>query len=334
MNVYIANFGEENYEWPVCKDKSTVATMNDVEAQPLWEQGKREEYIASRIKKDKSAAGLTPTKQVASRWYNLMTIISETSDDIWIHRDGDKLFWTVSRIEPPYFERKKEPVGRKRDVVVCHKPCEAWSDQSKKGSQLLWRSLHPKSRDFLSTEATLQKLSDDYARYAIALINGDNLSPWHDSDLWQKKNQQASKEYSPVTNASNTKKIACRISIEQRMTATALKTTKQSNGQLEERKLKNKEFRFRNELELEAHIIALIEAQEGLCALTEMPLEMDEANGDKEFFCSLDRIDSDGHYEAGNLQIVCRFANRWKSDSDDNNFRSIINRIRSYNLCN
>ena len=54
--VYIANFGEQNYEWPVCKEKSTVATMNDVEAQPLWMQGKKEEYITSRIKNDKSAA--------------------------------------------------------------------------------------------------------------------------------------------------------------------------------------------------------------------------------------------------------------------------------------
>jgi len=330
MKVYIANFGRENYEWPECKDKATVATMNDVKAQPLWEQGMREEYIDSRMKNDKSAAGLTPTKQMASRWYNLMTIVSETSQDIWIHRDGDKLFWTISKSEPPYFRSKKEPVGRKRDVVVCHKPCEIWSDRNKKGDQLLWRALHPKARDFLSTEATLQNLSEDYAQYAIALINGDDLTPWHESDIWQKKNSQASKEYSPLTNASNTRKIACRISIEQRMVRTALKTTQNSNGQSEDRTIKNKEFRFSTELEMEEHIIALIDMQEGLCALTEMPLEMDEVNGDKEFFCSLDRIDSDGHYEAGNLQIVCRFANRWKSDSDDDEFRRLIHQIRTF----
>jgi hypothetical protein len=40
--------------------------------------------------------------------------------------------------------------------------------------------------------------------------------------------------------------------------------------------------------------------------------------------CSLDRIDSDGHYEEENLQIVCRFINRWKSDSDDAEFRRLV----------
>tara|TARA_B110000211_G_scaffold234935_1_gene307544 strand:- start:1674 stop:1976 length:303 start_codon:yes stop_codon:yes gene_type:complete len=100
--VFIANFGEENCEWTVCKAKGTVATMNDVEAQPLWEQGKREEYIISRMKNDKSARGLPPTRSTASRWYNLMTIISETADDLWIHRDGEKLYWTVSKNAPHF----------------------------------------------------------------------------------------------------------------------------------------------------------------------------------------------------------------------------------------
>lgn len=318
MRVYIANFGEENYEWPVCKAKGTVATMNDIKAQPLWEQGKKEEYILSRMKNDKSARGQAPTRQTASRWYNLMTIISETADDLWIHRDGEKLFWTISKNAPHFFENKKEPVGRKRDVVVCHKPCEPWSDRSKSGQQLIWRDLHPKARDFLSTEATLQKLSEDYAQYAIALINGEDLSPWHEKELWKKKNASASKEYNPVTYANSAKKAAFR------MARMAFTTAKQSNGQTVERAVKNKDVKFRNEIELEDYITALIEAQEGMCALSELPLEMDEVNGDKELVCSLDRIDSNGHYERDNLQVVCRFINRWKSDSDNEEFRRLL----------
>ena len=45
---------------------------------------------------------------------------------------------------------------------------------------------------------------------------------------------------------------------------------------------------------------------------------------DPEMLCSLDRIDSSGHYERGNLQLVCRFINRWKSDGDVNEFRRLI----------
>ena len=74
MRVYIANFGEENYEWAVCKAKSTVATMNDIKAQPLWEQGKKEEYILSRMKNDKSARGQAPTRQTASVTGSLLPI--------------------------------------------------------------------------------------------------------------------------------------------------------------------------------------------------------------------------------------------------------------------
>ena len=328
MKVFIANFGQENYEWPVCLERGTVATMNDVDAQPLWEQGKREEYILSRMQ-GKTAAGLSPTRPVAARWYNLMTIISETSGDVWIHRDGERLYWTTSTDAPPTFEHKVEPVGRKREVVVCHKRCRPWSDRTRNGNHLLWRSLHPKARDFLSTEATLQELSKDNAQYALALINGDDLKSWHDRQLWRDKNQKASSQYSEVKSYSRRQMVAYRVA-EERMADMALKTTLQSNGQEATNKTKIKEFRFSSKTELERHIVALLELQEGLCALTDLPLEMDEKNGDKEFFSSLDRIDSDGHYEAGNLQVVCRFANRWKGADDNAEFRRLIEHVRSY----
>ena len=39
-------------------------------------------------------------------------------------------------------------------------------------------------------------------------------------------------------------------------------------------------------------------------------------------------IDSDAHYAEGNLQIVCRFANRWKNNDQDSNFRRLIAAVR------
>jgi hypothetical protein len=38
----------------------------------------------------------------------------------------------------------------------------------------------------------------------------------------------------------------------------------------------------------------------------------------------VDRIDSDGHYEAGNLQILCQFINFWKGDSDGEEFKRLL----------
>jgi hypothetical protein len=37
------------------------------------------------------------TAAVASRWFNLVSIISETEGDVWIHRARSELWWTTSR---------------------------------------------------------------------------------------------------------------------------------------------------------------------------------------------------------------------------------------------
>ena len=57
--------------------------MNDVAVQGFWEIGDRESYIENRMKNDKTAAGIKPTRPVASRWFNLMTTIVESSGDVW-----------------------------------------------------------------------------------------------------------------------------------------------------------------------------------------------------------------------------------------------------------
>lgn len=326
MRVFIANFGQENYEWPVCLKRNTIASMNSVSNHAFWVAGDREGYIENRMN-EKTAKGVVPPRSVASRWFNLMTIVSQTAGDIWIHREGDDLWWTTSRDEPPTYAPQKEPVGRKRDLIVCHKPCEPWSNRSRTGQPLIWRSLHPKARDFLSTEATLQKLSDDYAAYAIALINGDDLEPWHRQRLWAERNANSATKYSPVHSYEAAKTAIYREAME-RMAETTLKTVATANGQQTIRTIKNKEFRFNGQAALEEYMRELLRSQDGLCALTDLPLHMDERSGDKQFFCSLDRVDSNGHYEAGNLQIVCRFANRWKGAGDNDEFLRLIKAIR------
>lgn len=113
-----------------------------------------------------------------------------------------------------------------------------------------------------------------------------------------------------------------------RMTETVLGTVRASNGQQALRTVKNKELRFRTPQDLKKHIGVLLEAQEGLCAITGIRLQFDGAYDDKELVCSLDRIDSNGHYEAGNLQVVCGFVNRWKNDSNDAEFRRLMALVR------
>ena len=148
--VYIANFGRGNYEWPECKQNSSIATMNDEHAQPYWLKGDRAGYIQHCKRNVKTAAGLPPNSAVASRWFNLMTIVSETQADTWLHREKDELWWTVSLPEPPTITLKSDPdpLEGSQKVFVCHKPCRRWANQSKTGAPLNWPSLHPKAKDF------------------------------------------------------------------------------------------------------------------------------------------------------------------------------------------
>lgn len=336
MKVYIANFGRQNYEWPACRDRGTVATMNSVEAQKFWAANDRESYVAYRMAHDTTAAGKKPTKATASRWFNLMSIVTETAGDVWVHKDGEELWWTTSRSDVPSFETKIEPIERGREVVVCHKPCALWSNQTRTGIALRWNELHPKAKDFLSTEATLQSLSPTYRDYTLALIAGDDLRQWHDSPLWSKRSDAAKRGYAPVKHGSQADRIAYQRASElfsaveaaERMTRMAIGTTNSANGQLVERVLKKKDLGFPSAASLQDYIMELMGSQEYCCELTGLPLELDEVNGDQAMFASLDRIDSNGHYEPGNLQIVCRFANFWKGSSDDFEFRRLIRLVR------
>jgi hypothetical protein len=290
----------------------------------FWVNRDREGYINHCIAHIKTPSGRTPTRSVASRWYNLMTIISETSGDVWIHRERDQLWWTISKVDAPSITEEIEPNSLQKSphVYVCHKPCEPWANHNKKGTRLEWNALHPKAKEFLFTEGTLQKLGDDNAAYALTLIAGDDLTLWHDRPEWRAKLKAA-----PTRNPIAIYNARQRAVVEMAMTARG--TAANANGQEVQRTVKNKELRFPSPTELEKYIDGLIEDQEGLCAITNIKLQFRGEHDDNELLCSLDRIDSNGHYEAGNLQIVCRFVNRWKNDGDDAEFRRLVGLVRS-----
>src|SRR3546814_14500554 len=140
-----------------------MATINAEGAQLFWESGDREPYINHCPENIKTAAVILPTRSVAARWYNLMKTSAQSAGDLWIHREKEQLWWTTSKEDPPHFEPRVEPVNDGRRVVVCHKPCNPWSNENKNGNRLDWHSLHPRACEFLFTEGTLQMLGEDNA---------------------------------------------------------------------------------------------------------------------------------------------------------------------------
>jgi len=323
MKVFVANFGEKNYAWPECLRRNTIATMNDVEAQPFWEAGDREGYIESRMT-TLTAAGNHPTRAVASRWFNLMTNITESAGDVWLHSDTEHLWWTETLLRAHSFEEIVEPVGRNRRVIICHKPCKPWSKKTTKGNLLPWAGLHPKPKDFLATEATMQQLGADNASYALALVKGEDLSSWHDRKEWEEKVEQSQARAGAVIVFNDEQKAAWR------MADTAMQTVANANGQSVERVQKIKNLGFASKEELLAYVKSLIADQDRHCALTGMPVNFSETEGDPEMRASLDRIDSDKHYEPGNLQILCKFANRWKGADNNEGFVRLVTALREF----
>ncbi|WP_306110416.1 MULTISPECIES: hypothetical protein [Roseovarius] len=103
-----------------------------------------------------------------------------------------------------------------------------------------------------------------------------------------------------------------------------LVTTRFANGQLENVTIKRKDLKM-SDSELDALLARLLKKQEERCAITGLPFKY---RGDKNMLPSADRIDSNGHYEAANLQLVCRFVNFWKQATPDHVFRRLIAVVR------
>ena len=113
-----------------------------------------------------------------------------------------------------------------------------------------------------------------------------------------------------------------------RMVVTAWQTIFQSNGQPVLKNAKIKLCGFDSQEAFEFYVRELIQMQGGRCAISGLQLQRDEDSSDSEMLASLDRIDSGGHYAPGNLQVVCRFINRWKGADDNALFLRLLNELR------
>jgi hypothetical protein len=131
MKVFIANFSRANYLWPTCLDQGTIATVDDVDVHHFWEARDRKGYVAYTIAHKKTVRGETPTTPVASRWYGIMDVISETSSDLWIHREKEGLWWTTSTSAPVEIELHQRTGAAGMGEYQLHKSCTPWMNRAK-----------------------------------------------------------------------------------------------------------------------------------------------------------------------------------------------------------
>jgi hypothetical protein len=320
MKVYIANLGESNAYWPVCKTENVLTLETSARLLDFWRNNDRSGWLAWATQNERMINGQKAIPAVASRWFNLITIFHETADDIWIHRDGDYLFWTKSTPGPISEVPIKDPSGNPRPYLLLKRPTQPWKKQSRDGRSLLWRSLHPKAHHFLQTEATYQEIANDrnYRDYTLSILDGIPLQALHDRQEWL-----------AVQGTRNTVKVFSKL--ERTIYDAVLqikKTVANSDGRIVESISKIKDILVSEE-EMREFLTKLYREQSGLCALTGIPILLNGDDGPVDFRLSVDRVDSDGHYEPKNVQLVCRFANLWKSDRDNSRFKELIEIVRS-----
>jgi DNA-binding CsgD family transcriptional regulator len=89
----------------------------------------------------------------------------------------------------------------------------------------------------------------------------------------------------------------------------------QRNGRHSHKKLINTEY-----------LIGLYKKQNGLCALTGIPMLH---HFKSPMSISIDRINSDGEYEPGNVQLVCQFINLGKKNHTNATIIDFLNKIKS-----
>lgn len=321
MPVYVALFGEQNYEWPECLHRSTIATPTDSDDFKYILSRDKAGFIQHRMK-GVSSRGNQVNFGTASRWFNTKITFLDSVGDIWVHKDkaSNRIWWTRTTDEPAEFIPKTEPVGRKCEVLVCHKPCEPWRSVSWIGRELIWTDLHPKARGILNTPMTLITLSGDNEAYILALLQGEDLSPWHDRPDWRALAGPNWKDADADLTALD-RAVA-------RMAQMAYQTSLQSNGQKVLTTRKNKDFGFPDPKTMEPYLRELLNQQGNRCALSGLPLSFDGPDVDREMRPSLDRIDSNGHYAKSNLQVVAHFMNRWKGAYDNEEFKRLLKVLR------
>lgn len=233
----------------------------------------------------------------------------------------DHLYWGLTE---EIFSLDREEVTHGSQIeLVFHRPLAGgWHDSSIGGIPL--SNLHPKARDLAVNQATINRVQTDADYFRYLILDGD-VSAWEKRNEWKKRAQAAGwhpKDLAAIRAARSNaatrplvKEITDYFMEEiERMADTAIKTVAYANGQtaVVSVKVKNSDF---TKAQLENEIHALLKQQKYCCALSGYKFRENQTN--PHLRPSLDRKDSSLGYVAGNLQIVTRAANFFKSASDD-----------------
>ena len=233
----------------------------------------------------------------------------------------DHLYWGLTASAPA--SKREETNDYGQPTLVFNRPLvDGWHKSSIDGVPL--SNLHPKARDFAINRATLSRVQTDAEYFRNLILDQDNQALEQHPD-WQKKAKESGWHpknrvaFDTARQKSNSDPLVLETADYfqdeiRRMAATAMQTVAYANGQTVTAIVKAKDTDFTRS-QLENEIGALLVDQNNCCALTNYRFKPNAVN--PHLRPSLDRKDSSRGYVSGNLQVVTRSANFFKSASDE-----------------
>jgi hypothetical protein len=273
------------------------------------------------IKSDQYPSAGAPENAYSVWRGSILTFRSLPKNTLIVHWEGDTDYLHWGLTEDAFTLAREEIDERKQPTLVFHRSlANGWRKSSVGGMPL--SNLHPKARDLAVNQATLNRVQTD-PDYFRSLILDKDTSAWEARPEWQKK-AKAIGWHSKDVAAIRAKRPGPSALVQEtadyfleeirRMAGTTMHTVAYANGQTIMAIVKAKDTDFTRP-ELEEEIAALLKRQKNCCALSGYEFRPGEAN--LHLRPSLDRKDSSLGYVAGNLQIVTRAANFFKSASDE-----------------
>lgn len=232
----------------------------------------------------------------------------------------DRLQWGLSGESYEVIRTETNEFGQ--NGYIFHRPLiGGWRSDSIGGVPL--SNIHPEARTLAINQATINAVQTD-TNYFRALILDEPTSDWETRKSWLDEAARSGWHAKPRAQLHQAKRrrqltvdvihLADQFESDiTRMAATAVATAMNANGQIILTTVKAKDIGFTRE-ELEDELADLLRLQNGACALTGYAFKPQHPN--PHLRPSLDRIDSSKGYVPGNLQIVTRAANFYKSASD------------------
>lgn len=323
MKVFRINLGHGNLFWEEALARGEILLYEDQEVFEEYQRGGDANAVTAAMKRCHRRYQWDETNDGAfTYWRNLRPRFVESDGDLWLHIHGDRIWWAISRDEISVGERREidSDTGVKRPIIPLWKATKSgWSNETRDGVRLTPGNVQPHAWRHIHLQGTFDKLNDNVAAYFKALIAGQDTSQLVTGDKWQqdarKHGYHQRPTFSPEWEATAN-----------RIWAQMIDSTSRS-GQTEERVIKVKRNRFASRTDFFLFFEKLRLKQANKCVYTGLTMVRDDQDPE-ELRASLDRIDSDGDYAEANVQLVCRFINKMKSDTAHEDFARQITLIR------